>query len=44
MPNIMQTSDHQIIQAWIEKHNGQPAVMNETTNDNVIGILRIKFF
>jgi hypothetical protein len=43
MSNTIQTSDHQIIQEWVEKHKGQPAVINETTNDNVIGVLRIKF-
>jgi len=43
MPNTIQTSDHKVIQLWIEQRNGQPAVINETTNDNVTGVLRIKF-
>jgi hypothetical protein len=43
MLNTIQTSDHKFIQLWAEQRNGRPAVINETTNDNVTGVLRIKF-
>lgn len=43
MSTLIQTADHTTIQKWTEERQGQPAVLNASTNDNVIGVLRIKF-
>jgi hypothetical protein len=43
MSEFKRTKDHDEIRAWIEKHNGRPAVLSDTTNDDIQGLLYIHF-
>src|SRR4051794_6806116 len=37
------TTDHDEIRAWVEKHEGSPAVVRGTESDEGRGVLRIDF-
>ncbi|WP_338661966.1 hypothetical protein VQH23_17255 [Pararoseomonas sp. SCSIO 73927] len=37
------TTDHKVIQAWIEERKGRPSVVSGTEGDNGEGILRVDF-
>jgi hypothetical protein len=37
------TSDHDKIQRWAEKHGGKPAAVKRTHRDDSVGIIRIMF-
>lgn len=41
--NSHTTTDHKVIQEWIEKRNGRPACVKGTGDDKDPGLLRIDF-
>lgn len=44
MAESKRTTDHDVIKNWIEKHNGEPAVVKGTEeNQEPAGLLRVKF-
>lgn len=43
MASSSQTTDHAQIKEWADKHNGVPAVIEETANSNDSRMLRIHF-
>ena len=43
MASSSQTTDHAQIKEWADKHNGVPAVIEETANANDSRMLRIHF-